>query len=74
MGWSNAYPIHQVGGDGWEGEGEWGLGSGGLMHTQFISWVGIFGRRKVGRDWGGQEWLGVVQNMWQYFSIFPKRR
>ena len=26
---------------------------GGLRNTQFIRWVGMVGRGKVGRDWGG---------------------
>ena len=36
------------------GRGKVGRDQGGLMHTQFIRWLGIVGRGKVGRDWGGE--------------------
>ena len=36
------------------GRGKVGRDRGGLMHTQFIRWLGIVGRGKVGRDWGGE--------------------
>ena len=36
------------------GRGKVGRDREGLMHIQFIRWLGIGGRGKVGRDWGGE--------------------
>ena len=36
------------------GRGKVGRDREGVMHTQFIRWLGIVGRGKVGRDWGGE--------------------